>query len=1113
MSHTAESTDYRSLIKDALIEIDRLQSQLDAQRHPTAEPVAIVGLACRFPGAENPDAFWQLLSNGVDAVSEVPADRWDIDSYYDPDPEVPGKMSTRYGAFLEDVDKFDSRFFRISPREAASMDPQQRLLLEVAWESLEHAGQSADGLFDSQTGVFVGMCHSDYLDLLNPVAAPTAIDEYSGTGNALSVAAGRVSYVFGLRGPCMTVDTACSSSLVAVHLAVQSLRSGECRLALAGGVNLMLAPGQTITFSKARMMAANGRCKTFDAGADGYVRGEGCGVLVLKRISDAISDGDNILAVIRGSAVNQDGRSGGLTAPNGPSQEAVIRSALKNGGVEPGDVDYVEAHGTGTSLGDPIEVHALVATLARHRDDDAPLRIGSVKTNFGHLEAAAGVAGLIKLILSLVHEEIPPHLHFRQLNPHISLDGARVEIPVHATPWRPRRKRRIGGVSSFGFSGTNAHVIVEEAPPSSDLGEVIGQSQEHLLVLSAKTPEALKALADRFAEVLASSLTQSLANVCYTAAVGRAHHDHRLALTARTAVEAVEKLRAARSARTRAGVWTAQTPPNESGRPKVSFLSAEETEPERETQRRIYLRRLSVGDGQEARQRYLEAVADLYVQGAEVDWVGFYADGSGRRVPLPTYPFQRERYWFQAPASRSATLSTQSNGSTDTAPPSVHPLLGHRVAAPLPTFQLELDARRLPYLQDHRVHETVTLAPAAYLEMALSAAKEALGNGPLALTDIAFLRMLVLPAGQARTLQVILSPGRSGEASFHVFSLPAGADKESASWSLHTTGRIAREPVSSAEHVSVEEVLGRLREAVSRDAFYQDLQPRGLQYGGTFQGVSRLWRREGEALGHIRLPPELDPDRGAYRIHPVLLDAGLQVLGAALPPESRRAADASAYLPVGLDRLRFHASRYSPYWGHAVIRPVEDSAKHVLVADVRLLDEAGTPVVEIEGLRFEGLVRGQASLGAPPRKRSASQPVARSQPAAPDAAAARTAPRSEPPASAHAAGPARAAARRDRSAGQHRHFHEILRAAEPAQRQQLLERYLSERLADVLGLGSGTLDVNEPLYTLGLDSLMVFKLGSQLERELGIGIRMTALLEGPSVSRLSALLLSKMDET
>ncbi|MGD0283945.1 MAG: beta-ketoacyl synthase N-terminal-like domain-containing protein, partial [Dissulfurispiraceae bacterium] len=449
--------------------------QLESQRElMNAEPVAIIGAGCRFPGgADSPESFWRLLEKGTDAVTEVPSDRWNIDDYYDPDPDAPGKMYSRHGAFLDHVDLFDPAFFGITPREAVSMDPQQRLLLEVSWEALENSGRLPDQLFGTPTGVFIGISTFDYAALRLAQRARDRIDAYFISGSVLSVAAGRLSYLLGLTGPSMSVDTACSSSLVAVHLACQSLRNRECSLALAGGVGLILAPEPSINFSRARMLAPDGRCKTFDASADGYVRGEGCGIIVLKRLSDAIADGDSVVALVRGSAVNQDGPSGGLTVPSGPSQERVMRSALASGGVLPEQVSYIEAHGTGTTLGDPIEVGS-VGNVFGSRSWDNPLLIGSVKTNIGHLEAAAGIAGIIKVIVSLEHRAIPPHLHFRDPNPHIQWSKFPLVVPTEMREWPLSAGRRIAGVSSFGFSGTNAHVVIEEAQKKEETSSEYG---------------------------------------------------------------------------------------------------------------------------------------------------------------------------------------------------------------------------------------------------------------------------------------------------------------------------------------------------------------------------------------------------------------------------------------------------------------------------------------------------------------------------------------------------------------------------------------------------------------------------------------------------------------
>ncbi|MDR6499786.1 amino acid adenylation domain-containing protein [Burkholderia ambifaria] len=515
---------------------------IEAREAGTPEPIAIVGMSCRFPGAAHDlDAYWRLLNDGVDAISEVPRERWDVDAYYDPDPEAPGRMYCRFGGFLDDVDQFDPAFFRITPREAAAMDPQQRLLLEVSHEALEHAGIPVDSLKGSRTGVFVGITTNDYANLQLRNGGGSGIDGYFFTGNPLNTAAGRISYGLGVQGPSMAIDTACSSSLTAIHTASQNLRAGECDLAIAGGVNLILSPDNSIAVSRTRALAPDGRCKTFDAAADGFVRSEGCGALVLKRLSDALAAGDRVLAVLRGSAVNHDGASSGFTAPNGRAQEAVIRQAL--GGLPAASIDYVEAHGTGTPLGDPVEVQALATVFGEGRDGGRRLRVGSVKTNIGHTESAAGIAGVIKVVLSLNHDRLPAHLHFRHPSPLVQWDALPLEICAEASAWPRGERPRRAGVSAFGASGTNAHLVLEEAPASARPATP-SKHKVHPLVLSAKTPAALRELAGRYQRRLEAEPGLDIAAVAFSAATGRSHFAHRLALPVTSLEDAIDKLRA-----------------------------------------------------------------------------------------------------------------------------------------------------------------------------------------------------------------------------------------------------------------------------------------------------------------------------------------------------------------------------------------------------------------------------------------------------------------------------------------------------------------------------------------------------------------------------------------
>jgi acyl transferase domain-containing protein/acyl carrier protein len=598
-------TAYRAITSQKA-RIAELETALAAVR----EPVAIVGIGCRFPGGvRGPEAFWAKLLAGFDAVREVPPERWPVDAYYDANPDAPGKIYTRQGAFLDEVDRFDAGFFGISPREAASMDPQQRLLLETAWEALEHAGIPPPELAGTSAGVFVGLTAIDYVKLVCG-ADLRRIDAYAATGNVANIAAGRLSYFFGLRGPAVTLDTACSSSLVAVHLACQSLRAGESSLALAAGVNLILAPDNSVAVARARMLSPGGSCRAFDAAADGYVRGEGCGVVVLKLLSRARADGDRILAVVRGSAVGQDGARSGLTVPNGPAQAALIRRALAGAGAAPAEVGYLEAHGTGTALGDPIEAEALAAVFGGDPQRRAPLVLASLKTNLGHMESAAGIGGLIKAVLAVGHGEIPPHLHFQRENPEVHLAKIPARIPTETLLWPASSGRRLAGISSFGSCGTIAHVLVEDAPEAPVAGA--GGGLAGWLLLSAKSEPALHELAGRTAAWLAALPPDSpVGDICWTAAAGRAHFSHRLAVCGATA-----------AALTAALVEHAAPPPDSPG------------------------------------ARYRE--------GAPPDLAAMFGAWRGRRVTLPSYPFARDRHWVgpgEGPPRESGPVSAPAGGS------------------------------------------------------------------------------------------------------------------------------------------------------------------------------------------------------------------------------------------------------------------------------------------------------------------------------------------------------------------------------------------------------------------------------------------------------------------
>ncbi|MBX9792102.1 MAG: SDR family NAD(P)-dependent oxidoreductase [Pirellulales bacterium] len=622
----------------------QLAEQPIAPRRSVDEPIAIVGMACRLPCANSPAEYWENLCCGKTAIREIPAERWLSQDFYDPHPRQPGKSISKWGGFLDQVDRFDARFFGVSPYEAERMDPQQRLLLEVGWEALEQAGLAGKAVSGSDAGVFVGVILSEYF---NRVASDTyLLGGHAATGNFLSITANRLSYFLNLRGPSLAVDTACSSSLVAIHLAAQSLRAGECSLALAGGAQVLLEPEVWIDYSQAGMLAPDGRTKPFDDRANGFARGEGVVLFALKRLSDAIRDGHTIQAVIRATAVNQDGHTNGLTAPNGRAQAELLQKAYQAAGVSPDSVGFIEAHGTGTALGDPIEVEALTTIFGGNRRRQR-CALGSVKPNVGHLEPAAGAAGLLKAILSVAHGELPPTLNLSTPSRHLDLEGSPFYLLDRPRAWTHTAGPRRAGVSAFGFGGTNAHVILEQAPLQNSIARE-AQPTEHLFVLSARNDASLGKLVDSFRK--ADLPDDSLADLCFTLQVGRAHFPHRLAIAARTMEELKQRL-ASVSQNTesldvsvegvfQSAIGIAQRANSDSPR-QISATELDSTP----------LTRL---------------LAERYVRGHDNDWSVLHVGHDRRRVPAPTYPFERERFWIKsARADRGAAPNAQATRAVE----------------------------------------------------------------------------------------------------------------------------------------------------------------------------------------------------------------------------------------------------------------------------------------------------------------------------------------------------------------------------------------------------------------------------------------------------------------
>jgi acyl transferase domain-containing protein/acyl-CoA synthetase (AMP-forming)/AMP-acid ligase II/acyl carrier protein/phospholipid N-methyltransferase len=873
--------------------------------------IAIVGMACRFPQANDTAAFWQLLRQGVDCISKVPACRW-TQAMQQSIEQRADRHTIEYGGYLSQVDAFDPGFFGISPAEAVHMDPQQRLLMEVSWEALEDAGIPMHDVSGKEAGVFIGISSNDYGRLASQQLHP-----YTGTGNAFSIAANRLSYFFNFQGPSVAIDTACSSSLVAVHQACQSLQSGESSICLAGGINLLLSPALSMVFSENRMLSKDGRCKTFDAGADGYVRGEGCGIVVLKKLQDAEKDGDRILAVIRGSAVNQDGHSNGLTAPNPQAQKAVIQKAMRAANVKPADIGYVEAHGTGTPLGDPIELNTLIEIFGEGRSQADPCYIGSVKTNIGHLEAAAGIAGLIKTILLLQHQQIPPHLHLRSMNAHIA-QASSIQVPQQLIAWATNKKR-MGGVSSFGFGGTNAHVIVEEAPEKKLEHNYIPWPV-HLFVLSATTSTALYQLAVSNAKELLQT-GNSFHDICYTSLVGRTHFPYRLAIVARSKEDLVERLN--------------DFLHNVDHRQVVKGRAGQVLHDDHN------LYHHSLNNPEADHETILQNLAQSYVQGIPVDWKKIYPHHLFRKVSLPSYPFKRERYWIEEPVSPvSISVSNEKNA---------HPLLGPELnLAPGKEMRFANTTGLYPeYLNHHIVYGKVILPASAYIEMALAAgAKKYAGN--LCIENIVFEKAMVLQAENKQPVQFILSAENNSTASFQLYTEQSGP----ASWQLHCSGRLLKyEPKHDVQ--ADLNVFRNNSEEIPVDALYDSFAAAGITYGADFRAMQQVFKGNREALTKIILPSTLMPHADAYCVHPVLLDACFQAIAVIVNDQGN-----SAWMPDSIGKLIYCNHIQTPAWVHARLRD-EKNGYDICQANLSVYDDHGKLCIEVQDLTIKKISLAQ----------------------------------------------------------------------------------------------------------------------------------------------------------
>ncbi|MFC5743183.1 type I polyketide synthase, partial [Dyella tabacisoli] len=906
--------------------------------HGDGGDMAIIGMACRFPGAGNYDQFWENLCNGLSSISEVPENRWDKDAFYSADVRDKNKSISKWGGFVDGVEFFDSDFFGISAREAQVMDPQQRIMLEQAWACIEDAGYDPRAFSGSRTGVYIGVFNFDYKDHL--VNVLDAIEGHVSTGTHTALIPNRISHFLNLHGLSMPVDTACSSSLVALHKAAHAIRRGECDYALVGGVSVLCSPTHFISFSKTGMLSPDGSCKSFDERANGYVRGEGAAMVLIKPLAKAIRDKDRIAAVLRGTGVNHGGRARTVTYPGSTAQSNVIAEALRQANVPVNTVGYVEAHGTGTPKGDPIEVEGLKMAFARIASERGEVLnehscgIGSVKTNIGHLESVAGLAGLIKTILCMKHQALPPLVHYQKLNPRITFDGSPFFIVDSARPWPalvddngqaiPRR----AGISSFGFGGVNSHVIVEEyiEPESTVSGEDIGVMDGALsgqapvlIVLSAKTEPVLRERVHQLLAAMASpDLRRSgLADLAYTLQVGRQAMAARLALV----VDSFETLQE------RLENWLAQ-----SGKPEDVFsgqLSAEVLALVGDEVERDNLLTALLASGN------LQAAAEKWVEGHACDWTVLHDAGKRRRLALPTYPFVKEKHWVEATPSIESAASQAA----------IHPLV-HRNTSNFDglRFSSRFSGNEF-FLADHVVQGERTLPGVAQLEMARCAADQAVAaGGQHRLKNVVWLRPIVV--GSPKEMHVALFPEGNGEFSFELFD---GADGDEGL--VYSQGSVVAVVETPPSAVATHDLAALRQQCAqshrSAEACYAAFDRMGLHYGPGHRGLSELFIGQGQALARITLPDSLKSLQEGYVLHPSVLDAALQTAIAFQADDAGRWDDAALMLPFALASLDVLAPCTDSMWA-VVRRSAGHAADDTLQKfDIDLCDESGRVCVRL----------------------------------------------------------------------------------------------------------------------------------------------------------------------
>jgi FkbH-like protein/FkbM family methyltransferase len=902
--------------------------------------VAVIGMSGKFPGADNIDEFWENLSTGVNSVIEAPRERWDIDAIYDSDPNKPNKSYCKWGGFMSDIDRFDPLFFNISPQEAEMMDPRQRLFLQEAWRALEDAGYADRDLQDEKWGVFVGCQEDDYLDHYI-CSRQGEINGYMAMGRSNAILAARISYFLGLKGPGVAVDTACSSSLTAIHLAYESICSGTSQAAIAGGVFVLTNPATNIMLCRTGMLSPTGKCRTFDDGADGFVQGEGVGVVVLKPLAAALEDGDHIYGVIKGSGMNQDGKTSGITAPSAASQTELECEVYDKFHIHPETINYIETHGTGTKLGDPIELDALIDAFGKYTQKKQFCAVGSVKTNIGHTSAAAGAAGLIKVLLAMGRKQIPPSLNYKTPNHHINFKESPFYVNTVLTDWKTNGQPGRAAVSSFGFSGTNIHVVVEEAPAREK--KAPGMPRPYYLIpLSTKTRNAL----DRKYKDLLTWLERenhcSLEDIAFTLHIGRSHFSLRSALIVKDYNDLKQKIREiCQEGDTRDyfvnDLKKAKSRQGDGSRLKLNTLKEMGEKLLEEITSAPVLLEVEY-------KNKLMTLADLYTKGCDLDWWLFYQGSRYQRISLPTYPFSGERYWL--PESREQKLMIQGSSVLHT----LHPLVGRNTSTlHQQRFSTEFTGEEF-YLAHHVVADQKVLPGAIYIEMVRAAGQLACERPVQKITNLVWARPIIVKK-RPQEVEISLYPAQDRVA-FQVTVLGNQGQHQ-----ICMQGKLSCEPEPGEDEGSSPPVSGvdiatlraRCPKALNHDEFYRRIHQRGIFYGPTFQAVRTIYCNNVEALAHLELPATARKNFKEFVLHPSLMDGALQTVSELLG----NAVPGTPYLPFAMGEVTLVRPLAEQCWVYVSAAGSRDNP--IKKFDIRILDDNGQVLVQMKDFSLRPL--------------------------------------------------------------------------------------------------------------------------------------------------------------